>query len=46
MAQYDFLCAAGVDLKIVELNPRFLGPAAAGALFAHVEPEDVVVLVE
>jgi iron(III) transport system ATP-binding protein len=46
MAQYDFLCAAGVTLKIVELNPRFFGQAASGALYAHVEPEDVVVLVE
>jgi iron(III) transport system ATP-binding protein len=45
MAQYDFLCA-GLTLKIIELNPRFLGAAAQGALFAYVEPEDAVVLVE
>jgi len=45
MAQYDFVCP-GLTLKIVELNPRFLGPAAQGELYAHVEPEDVVVLVE
>jgi iron(III) transport system ATP-binding protein len=45
MAQYDFVCAA-LTLKIVELNPRFLGPAAQGELYARVEPEDVVVLVE
>jgi iron(III) transport system ATP-binding protein len=45
MAQYDFVCA-GLTLKIVELNPRFLGPTVQGALQACVEPEDVVVLVE
>ena len=45
MAQYDFVCP-GLTLKIVELNPHFLGPAAQGELYAHVEPEDVVVLVE
>jgi len=46
MAQYGFVCAGGVVLKIVELNPRVLGSAAQGELFAHVLPEDVVVLVE
>jgi len=46
MAQYEFLSAAGVTLKIVELNPRFLGQNAPGVLYAHVEPEDVVVLVD
>ncbi|MFA5057304.1 MAG: ABC transporter ATP-binding protein [Opitutaceae bacterium] len=45
MAQYDFHCA-GLILKIVELNPRFLGSVAQGELHAHVAPEDVVVLVE
>jgi iron(III) transport system ATP-binding protein len=45
MAQYDFVCA-GVTLKIVELNPRFVGQTAQGTLQACVEPEDVVVLVE
>ena len=45
MAQYDFVCA-GVTLKIVELNPRFVGQTVQGALQACVEPEDVVVLVE
>ena len=45
MAQYDFVCAA-VTLKIVELNPRFVGQTVQGALQACVEPEDVVVLVE
>jgi iron(III) transport system ATP-binding protein len=46
MAQYDFICGAGVALKIVELNPRFFGQAAPDALYARVEPADVVVLVE
>ena len=46
IAQYEFLSAAGVTLKIVELNPRFLGQNAPGVLYAHVEPEDVVVLVD
>jgi iron(III) transport system ATP-binding protein len=45
MAQYDFVCA-GQTLKIVELNPRFVGESDQGALQAWVEPEDVVVLVE
>jgi len=46
MAQYDFLSATGATLKILELNPRFFGPNAPEALYAHVEPEDVVILVE
>jgi iron(III) transport system ATP-binding protein len=45
MAQYDFVCA-GLTLKIVELNPRFVGPTAEGKLQASVDPEDAVVLVE
>jgi iron(III) transport system ATP-binding protein len=45
LAQYDFK-AAGITLKIFELNPRFLGPVAQGELYATVEPEDVVVLTE
>jgi hypothetical protein len=45
MAQYGFVCA-GVTLKIVELNPRFVGPTTEGRLQASVDPEDVVVLVE
>jgi len=44
VAQYEFLVGA-TKLKIFELNPRFLGRAASGDLFASVEPEDVVVLV-
>ena len=45
MAQYDFVCS-GMTLKIVELNPRFVGPMAEGRLKASVDPEDVVVLVQ
>jgi iron(III) transport system ATP-binding protein len=45
MARYDFVCA-GMTLKIVELNPRFIGPMAEGKLQASVDPEDAVVLVE
>ena len=44
-AQYDFV-AGGQTLKILELNPRFVDAATRGELFASVEPEDVVVLVE
>ncbi len=45
IAQYDFGCS-GLTLKIVELNPRFLGAAARGELWASVAPEDVIVLVD
>ncbi len=43
VAQYDFV-SGGQTLKIYELNPRFLGNADEGDLFASVEPQDVVVL--
>jgi iron(III) transport system ATP-binding protein len=47
VAQYDFLASAnGSSLKILELNPRFVGTASGMELFAQVEPEDVVVLVD
>ena len=47
VAQYDFIASAnGSSLKIYELNPRFLGTAAGMELYAMVEPEDVVVLVD
>ncbi|MFT3870142.1 MAG: ABC transporter ATP-binding protein [Nibricoccus sp.] len=47
VAQYDFLASAnGSSLKILELNPRFLGTSAGMELFAMVEPEDVIVLSE
>ena len=43
VAQYAFV-SGGTTLKIFELNPRFVGHAARGDLFASVDPEDVVVL--
>jgi iron(III) transport system ATP-binding protein len=43
VAQYNFV-AGGMTLKIYELNPRFIGGADGGALFASVDPEDVVIL--
>lgn len=43
VAQYAFV-AGGMELKIYELNPRFLGSAAKTDLFATVDAEDVVVL--
>ncbi len=43
VAQYAFV-SGETTLKIFELNPRFVGHAARGALFASVDPEDVVVL--
>ncbi len=46
MAQYEFGCAAGPTLKIVELNPRFLGADSGEDLFARVAPDDAVILVE
>src|SRR5687768_8385134 len=45
LAQYE-LVAGGIELKILELNPRFIDPAARGDVFASAAPEDVVVLVE
>ena len=45
LAQYD-LIAGGRDLKILELNPRFIDQANRGEVFATAAPEDVVVLVE
>jgi iron(III) transport system ATP-binding protein len=43
LAQYE-LMAGGHELKILELNPRFLDPSARGEVFASAAPEDVVVL--
>lgn len=43
VAQYEFL-VGDTALKIYELNPRFLGQAARGELYASVDPQDVVVL--
>jgi iron(III) transport system ATP-binding protein len=45
LAQYAFL-AGGQQLKIFEMNPRFLNAAARGELFASAEAEDVVVLTD
>jgi iron(III) transport system ATP-binding protein len=45
MAQYD-LIAGELDLKILELNPRFLEGPDRGEVYASAEPEDVVVLCE
>ncbi len=48
-AQYEFVAsvaAAGGRLKILEMNPRFVGAEERGELFASVEPGDVVVLKE
>ena len=45
IAQYE-LIAGGHQLKIVELNPRFIDQAERGEVFATAEPEDVVVLCE
>jgi len=45
LAQYEFN-SGGTTLKIFEMNPRFVGPADRGDLFATVEPADVVVLTE
>lgn len=45
VAQYD-LIAGDHDLKILELNPRFMDLSARGEVFASAEVEDVVVLLE
>lgn len=45
LAQYE-LIAGGIDLKILELNPRFLDQSTRGEVFASAAPEDVVVLCE
>lgn len=44
-AQYDFV-AGSLDLKVLELNPRFLDQSTRGEVFASAAPEDVVVLTE
>jgi len=45
VAQYDFVPATGgAALKIYELNPRFVGAASDGDLFASVDADDVVIL--
>jgi iron(III) transport system ATP-binding protein len=44
-AQYALIVGDTV-LKVFERNPRFVDGASRGELFAHVAPEDVVVLTE
>jgi iron(III) transport system ATP-binding protein len=46
VAQYEFVTGNGTKLKIFERNPRFVDGSARGELYATVEPEDVVVLVD
>lgn len=43
VAQYALL-AGGTQLKVLEINPRFLDHARRGDVFASAAPEDVVVL--
>ena len=43
LARYD-LIAGPHDLKILELNPRFLEHSTRGDIYASADPEDVVVL--
>jgi hypothetical protein len=38
------LVAGGLNLKIVELNPRFLDQPDRGEVYAGADPADVVVL--
>ncbi len=45
VAQYEFI-TSGAQLKVYELNPRFVDRAAAAELWASVEPDDVVVLAD
>ncbi|MBL9186390.1 MAG: ABC transporter ATP-binding protein [Opitutaceae bacterium] len=45
LAQYE-LRSGALNLKILELNPRFIEQAERGDVFARAEPDDVVVLTE
>ncbi|MES2694779.1 MAG: ABC transporter ATP-binding protein [Verrucomicrobiota bacterium] len=45
LAQYE-LNAGEVELKILELNPRFLDQSTRGEVYASASPDDVVVLAE
>jgi iron(III) transport system ATP-binding protein len=45
VAHYDFR-VGDIELKISELNPRHMGSARHGRLYAWADPEDVVVLTE
>ncbi|MFT3828803.1 MAG: ABC transporter ATP-binding protein [Opitutaceae bacterium] len=42
-AQHHFL-SGETELRLHELNPRFVGAAARGELWAEIDPDDVVVL--
>ncbi|PTY07252.1 spermidine/putrescine ABC transporter ATP-binding protein [Opitutaceae bacterium EW11] len=48
VAQYDFVPngAPGVNLNILEMNPKFLGTPAEKDIYATAVPDDVVVLVD
>ncbi|HEY4299344.1 MAG TPA: ABC transporter ATP-binding protein [Candidatus Didemnitutus sp.] len=46
VAQYEFVTATGVKLKIFERNPRFVEGNQRGELHAVVAPEDVIVLLD
>jgi iron(III) transport system ATP-binding protein len=47
VGQYSFVANKGaMMLKIFELNPRFVEPAAGGELSATVDRQDVVVLID
>ena len=45
VAQYE-LIVRDTTLKVFERNPRFVDGATRGEIFAAVEPEDVVVLLD
>ncbi len=45
IAQYELVVGAQ-DLKIIELNPRFIHQSGRGDVFASADPQDVVVLLE
>lgn len=46
VARYEFFCGEDFHLKVFELNPRYLDRSGQEGLFASVDPEDVVVLVQ
>ena len=43
VAQHRFV-SGGSEVTLHELNPRFVGEAARGELWAEADPDDVVVL--
>lgn len=46
IAQHEFIAEGGLTLKISERNPRFIDSAQRPKLYATVDPDDVVVLVD